>query len=77
MVEPGADMDLLEKSPAPSTAAASGRSTLSCHFAIVLQIPGEIDRGHAARTKLTLDSRNGHEGGGETGQRTRHGCAPR
>ena len=49
--------------PAPSAAASSGRSTFTATWRSVLQVLGEIDRGHAARAELALDAVAVGEGG--------------
>jgi hypothetical protein len=43
-------------------AESSGRRTES-DWAVVLEIPGEIDRGHAARTERALESVTLGQGG--------------
>src|SRR5438132_12985062 len=67
MVEPGADMDLLEKSLGAEHRGEIRAQHLEGHVAIVLQVPGEIDRGHPAGAELALDRITARESRGETG----------
>ncbi len=47
-------------------------TTLTSRLALVLEVLGEIDRSHTARTQLFLDSVAVCEGGFETVEKVRH-----
>jgi len=54
VVEPGADADLLEEPLSAERCGELGAQHLERHVAVVLQVPGEIDRGHPAGAELAL-----------------------
>jgi hypothetical protein len=62
----GCGLDFRRKRSAPSAAASFGAEDLDGDLAVVLQILGEVDRGHAALAELALDSVSVGEGLGES-----------
>jgi hypothetical protein len=67
MVEPGADADLLQKSLGAEHRGELGTQDLERHHAVVLHVPGEIDRGHPTGAELAFDRVAAGESRGETG----------
>ena len=53
--EPGGDLDLPEKTLRPQGVGQLGLEYLDRHLPLVLDVPREVDRGHAPGTKLPLD----------------------
>ncbi len=66
MLKTRRDLDLTEEAIWPKGRSKLGSQDLHRHLAVVLQILGEVDRGHAARAKLFLDGIAVGEGGFET-----------
>jgi hypothetical protein len=58
-------LDLLHESFGTQHGGQLGLEDLDRNLAVVLEILGEIDRGHAARTELTLDAVPVREGSHE------------
>ena len=63
----------LRNRSAPRMAGEFGPQHLDGDLAVVLQVLGEVDRGHAARANLPLDGVAVGEGGGEAGELVGHG----
>ena len=55
VIEARSDVDLAQEAPAAQHCAQFGFEQLERHLAAVAHVVGQIDRGHAARTKLVLD----------------------
>ena len=51
----GGDLDLVEKSIGADHRREFGTKDFDGHVAVVLDVPGEIDRGHATGAEFTLD----------------------
>ncbi len=56
MLQVGGDLDLGQEPVAPDDGRELRMQDLDGHLAAVLQVLGEIDRGHAALTELALDA---------------------
>ncbi len=56
MLEPGRDLDLLSEPIGAEGGRQVGAQHLDRHLAVVLEVLGEIDRGHPARAEFPLDS---------------------
>ena len=67
VVEPGGDLDLGEEPLGAEDGAELGAQDLERDFAIVLEVGGEVDRGHAAGAELALDAVAFFQGVGEAG----------
>jgi hypothetical protein len=67
VVEPRRDLDLGQEALGTQDRAKLGAEDLKGHFTIVLEVGGEIDRGHAAGTELSLDAVAFFQGVGEAG----------
>ena len=52
----------------PSSAAELGPEDLDRHLAVVLEVVGELDGGHAAAAELALEGVAARERGGEPGE---------
>ena len=55
MVEPGGDLDLGQEPLDAEHGAELGAEHLERDLAVVLEVGGEVDRGHAAGAELALD----------------------
>ena len=55
MLESRGELDLAEESLGAEAAAEVGTHDLERHLTAVAQVPGDVDRGHAARPELPLD----------------------
>ena len=55
MLQPGGDLDLAEEPLGPERGGELGAEHLHGHLAVVLQVLGEEDRGHAPAPELALD----------------------
>ena len=66
MLEPGGDFDLAGEALGPQRRGQLGPQHLHRDVAMVLEVLGEIDRGHAALAQLPLDAVAVGEGGGES-----------
>jgi hypothetical protein len=55
MLQVGRDLDLLQEPVGPDHGCQLRQQYLQRHVAVVLQIAGQIHRGHAALAKLPLD----------------------
>ena len=56
MMQPGGDVDLEQKPLRPHRRRQLGTQHLHRHVAMVLQVLGEVDRGHAAGAALALEA---------------------
>ena len=68
MLQLGGDFDLTEEAVRPERRGEVRLQDLDRHLAVVLQVLGEIDRGHPAGTELALDCVSVGEGGLQTGE---------
>ena len=66
MIQAGGDRDFAQKAFAGQRSREFGLEHLDRDLPVVLQVLGEIDRGHASRPELALDAVAAGEGGGET-----------
>ncbi len=66
MLQVGGDLDLFEEPLGAEDGCEFGPQHFHRHLAVVLQVLGEIDRGHAARAEFFLDGVAVGEGGFET-----------
>ena len=66
------ELDFAEEPLGSQRRGQLGPEDLDRHLAMVLEVFGEIDRGHAARTQLFLDGVAVGEGGLETIEKVRH-----
>jgi hypothetical protein len=66
VVEPGRDLDLGQEPLTAEYRAQLGAQHLERHLAIVLEVGGQVDGGHAAGAELALDPVAFFEGGGQT-----------
>ena len=73
VVEPGRDLDLGQESLAAQHRAQFGPQHLERHLAVVLEVGGQVDGGHAAGAELPLDAIALFKGGGQGGD-VGHGC---
>ncbi len=71
--EVGCDLDLEQEPLAAEHRRQLRAQHLHRHLALVLQILGEVDRGHAARAEFFLDGVAVGEGGLEAVEEVRHG----
>jgi hypothetical protein len=55
MLEVGCDLDLGQKAFSPDNRSQFRLQDLEGHFAVVLEVVGQVDRGHAALAQFTLD----------------------
>jgi hypothetical protein len=55
MTQTRGDVDLAQEALAAQYCSELGLEQLECHLAAVAHVVGQIDRGHAAGTKLLLD----------------------
>ena len=67
MVEPGGDLDLGEEPLDAQDRAEFGPEDLERHLAVVLEVGGEVDRGHAALAEHALDAVAVGQGGRQAG----------
>ena len=65
MLQPGGDLDLLHEPIGAEGGGEVGAQHLDGHLAVMLEILGEIDGGHAAGPEFALDGVAIREGGGE------------
>jgi len=65
VVEAGSEPDLPEKSPPPQRFGELGMEHLERDVAVVLDVVGEVDRGHPSRPELALDTITVGEGRSE------------
>ena len=63
MLQVSGDLDLLEEPLGAQHGGEFGPQHLHRHLAVVFQVFGKVDRGHAARAKLFLDGVAVGEGG--------------
>ena len=72
MLEPRGDADLAQEALGPERVSQLGMQDLERHRPVVPEVPGEIDRGHAAAAELALDhvavGQRGLEAGSDLGQ---------
>ena len=73
MLQVGGDLDLLEEPLRADDRGQLGAQHLERHLAAVLEILGEVDRGHATRAQLPLDAVAIGEGVREAGHQGCHG----
>ena len=62
MLEVGCDLDLRQKPLGPDNRSQIRLQDLEGHLPVVLEVIGQVDRGHAALTELTLDGVAAFEG---------------
>ena len=55
MLEPGGRADLAQEALGAERAAELGVQDLERHRPVVLEVAGEVDRGHAAAAELALE----------------------
>ena len=72
MLEPGGDLDLAGEPLGAERGGELGAEDLHRDLAVVLQVLGEVDGGHAALAELALDAVAVGEGGLEAGHRVGH-----
>ena len=72
MLEPGGDLDLAGEALGAEGGGELGAQDLERHLAVVLQVLGEVDGGHAALAELPLDAVALGEGGLQSGHRLGH-----
>ena len=73
MRQVGRDLDLAEEPLGPERGGEVGPENLQGHLAVMPHIFGQVDRGHPALTKLTLDGIAAGEGSVEAGDGIGHG----
>ena len=66
VVEPGGDLDLGQEAFGAEHRAQLAAQDLEGYFAIMLEVGGEVDGGHAAGTELALDAVAFFQSVGET-----------
>ena len=72
MLEPGGDLDLAGEPVGAERGGQLGAQHLDRHLAVVLQVLGEVDGGHAALAELALDAVAVGEGRLQSGYRLGH-----
>ena len=72
MLEVGGGGDFLDEPLGAEHGGEFRPQHLDRDLALVLEILGEVDRGHTARTDFPLDGVPVGEGGGETVEKVRH-----
>ena len=72
MLENGGGADFRQEPVGARNSSQLGLENLHSHSSIVLQVRGEIDRGHSAFAELTLDSVEAFEGSVQTSGGVRH-----
>ena len=77
MLQPGGDLDLAGEPLGAERGGQLGAQDLHRHLAVVLQVLGEVDRGHAALAELALDAVAVGEGRLQSGHRLGHRWALR
>jgi hypothetical protein len=75
MLQPGGDLDLTQEPVSSERRRQIGPQHLHRHPAVVLEITGEIHRGHAAAADLSLDGISLGQGGLQSVYGARHGRA--
>ena len=73
MIELRADADLLEEALGAKHRCEIRPEDLECHLAIVLQVLGEIDRSHPARTEFALERIAVDKSESQSGEKIGHG----
>ena len=68
MIEPGREADLAEETLGAAHGAKLGVEDLDCHLAVMPDVDGQVDRGHATAAELTVDGIPVGEGVLEAGQ---------
>ena len=68
----GSGLDLTEESLVAYSRRELCPEDFHCHIAVVLEVTGEIHRGHAARADLFLDGIAVGKGGFESVEKVRH-----
>ena len=66
MGKPCRDLDLPQKTLRAERCCEVGSEDLDRHLTVVLEVLGQVDRGHAATTDLALDLVAVGQGGAET-----------
>ena len=72
MIELGRDLDLLEKPFSADDSRQFRPKHLHGNLAVMLEVPGQVHRGHAASTNFLLDGVAVGEGGGEAIEKLWH-----
>ena len=73
VVEPGGDLDLGQEPFVAEDGAELGAEDLEGDLAVVLEVGGEVDRGHPAGAELALDAVAVFQRGGEAERVCCHG----
>ena len=76
VLEIGGGLDLLDESRGPQHGGKFGPQHLDGDLPLVLEVFGQVDRCHAARTEFVLDGIAVGEGAFEAIKSVRHGAAP-
>ena len=72
MLQVGGGLDLGEEALGADDGGELGPQHLDRDLAVVLEVVGEVDRGHAALAQLALKAVAVGEGGGEAGENVGH-----
>jgi hypothetical protein len=72
MLEVGGDLDLFEEPLPAEDGRQLGSEDFDRHLTVVLQVFGQVDRGHAAGPEFVLDGVAVGEGGFEAVERVWH-----
>ena len=73
MLQLGGELDFAVEPIRAERGGELGVQDLDGHFAIVLEIRGQVDGGHATAAQLALDAVTILEGGLQTGEDVGHG----
>ena len=74
MLQVGGGLDLAEEPLGADHGGELGPQHLDRDLAVVLEVLGEVDGGHAALAELALDAVAVGQRGGEAGSGLVHGC---
>ncbi len=74
VLEPGAELDLAEEAVGAQGSREVGMENLEGHGAVVAEVLGQVDGGHAAPTELALDAVATSQGVTQSARQIGHGA---